>query len=105
MTTSVHVQLLLGRRVYDTNGKVAGRIFEILAERRGAFCFVEGYVLGTAGLLSRLGISSLRLFGLRSRREPVIVPWRLMDLSDPGRPLLRGPIEEISQRRVPSART
>ena len=93
--TTVHVELLLGRKVHDVNGKVAGRIFEIHAERRGALCFVDSYLLGSSGLLSRLGMTSMRLFGFRSKRKPTTVPWQLMDLSDPRKPMLRVPVEQI----------
>lgn len=85
---SVHVELLLGRRVEDANGEVAGRIFEIHAVRRGAQCFVEEYSLGATGLLARLGLTSARLFGWTSERKPTTIPWHLMDLSDPEHPRL-----------------
>lgn len=97
--TTVHVELLLGRRVLDVNGEVAGRIFEIHAVRRGALCFVEGYLLGSAGLLARLGIASSRLFGLRSSRKPTTVPWQLMDLSDPQRPVLKVAIAQLPETK------
>ena len=96
---SVHVELLLGRRVHDVNGRVAGRIFEILAVRRGAQCFVHQYVLGAAGLLTRLGMSSAGLFGWSSGRQPTTVPWELMDLSDPRQPRLKVTVEDLLQRQ------
>lgn len=103
--SSIHVELLLGRRVHDVNGHLAGRIFEIHAVRRGAFCFVDEYILGRAGLLSRLGMTSSLLFGLHSKRKPTTVPWELMDLSDPQRPTLKVALEELrarNERQSPS---
>lgn len=93
--TTVHLELLLGRRVHDANGRVAGRIFEILAIRRGGLCFIDAYLLGRAGLLARLGISTAGLIGWRLHREPKRVPWQLMDLSDPQHPRLKVGIDEL----------
>ncbi len=91
----VHVELLLGKRVHDPNGRNAGRILEIMARKDGAHCFVTEYLLGSGGLLTRLGISSAHLVGLPVRSEPKRIPWQQMDLSDPDHPRLRVPIEEL----------
>ena len=77
------------------NGLVIGRIFEIRAIRRGALCFVQEYVLGAAGIRSRLGMTSASLFGFHSRRKPTAVPWRFMDLTDPQRSTLTITCEEL----------
>ena len=93
--SAVHMELLLGRRVHDASGRMIGRIFEIRAIRRGALCFVECYVLGAAGIRARLGLTSSRLLGFRSRGKPTTVPWRFMDLTDPQRPTLKITWEEL----------
>ena len=85
----VHVELLVGKRVRDANGRVIGRIEEILARRRGADFFVEEYHLGPAAWLEKLGISTARMIGFRPR-EPRRIPWQQLDLSDPENPRLRG---------------
>lgn len=84
----VHVELLLGRRVRDVDGRVVGRILAIFGTVDGPKCHVREYHLGTAALLERLGISTAHLFGLPIRRDPKRVPWQLMDLSDPDQPRL-----------------
>jgi len=94
MSEKVHVELLIGRRVVDANGKVAGRIHSIHAERRGDDCFVDEYHLGTAAFMSRLGISAARLIGWQLARA-VRVPWYQLDLTDPERPCLRCTVEEL----------
>lgn len=93
--TEVHVELLLGKRVHDAKGRMIGRLMSIQAKREGAFCFVTEYHLGAAGLLSRLGISTARMFGFDLKRRPQVIPWQLMDLSDPECPRLKIAIEEL----------
>ncbi len=95
MTRQIRVQELVGRRVVDVNGKVAGRIEEIRAVWRGDDCFVEDFELGTAALFERLGLSARRLVGWRGRAEPIRIPWQQLDLSDPETPRMRCAIEEL----------
>ena len=87
--TQVRVQELVGRRVRDGDGKVVGRIESIRATWRGKECYVEAFELGTAALLTRLGLSAASLVGWPAAREPLRIPWQQMDLSDPEKPRLR----------------
>ncbi|HET9210938.1 MAG TPA: hypothetical protein VFR03_11100 [Thermoanaerobaculia bacterium] len=96
---AVHFELLLGRKVVDPEGRRVGRILAVRAEPEGEDCVVREYLLGTAALLTRLGISAGRMVGLPVRREPVRVPWDQMDLSDPERPRLRCGVEELKKNR------
>ena len=57
---------------------------------------VREYMLGTAALLTRLGISARRLVGLRIRRKPLCVPWDQLDLRDPEKPKLLCSLEELT---------
>jgi len=93
---TVHFELLLGRKVHDPEGQRVGRILEVHAGLEGKDCVVREYLLGTAALLTRLGISAGRLVGLPLHREPIRVPWDQMDLSDPERPRLRCSVEELA---------
>lgn len=95
-TAKVHFELLLGRKVYDPDGVRVGRIFSVIAEQEGDDCVIREYHLGTAALLSRLGITALRLVGLH-RHEPLRVPWDQLDLSDPEKPRLRCRAEELKR--------
>ena len=92
---SVHFELLLGRKVHDSAGRRVGRILAVRAEPEGEDCVVREYLLGTAALLARLGISAGRLFGLPVHREPLRVPWDRMDLRDPKKPRLTCRMEEL----------
>jgi len=100
---TVHFELLLGRQVHDPEGQRVGRILEVHAEPEGKDCVVREYLLGTAALLTRLGISAGRLVGLPLHREPIRVPWDQMDLSDPERPRLRCSVEELKEGKKPKA--
>jgi len=94
---TVHLELLLGCKVHDPEGRRVGRILEVHAAPEGKDCVVREYLLGTAALLTRLGISAGRLVGLPIHREPIRVPWDQMDLSDPERPRLRCSVEELKR--------
>jgi hypothetical protein len=94
----VHLELLLGKLVRDPDGVKVGRILSVRAEREGDECLVREYDLGAAALMSRLGISALRLVGWPFRKQPLAVPWDLLDLSDPDRPLLRCTASELKAK-------
>ena len=98
-TAKVHLELLLGKLVRDSEGARAGRILSVRAERQGDECLVRDYRLGPAALMSRLGISVLRLVGWPARKEPLRVPWEQLDLSDPEQPRLRCTLEELKKKR------
>ena len=92
----IRVQDLVGRRVHDVNGKLAGRVGEIVAERIGADCHVIEYHVGSAAFLSRLGMTAGRLVGLHPHLKLIRVPWHQMDVTDPHNPRLRCGIEELT---------
>jgi sporulation protein YlmC with PRC-barrel domain len=81
----VKLELLIGRKVVDANGKPAGRIEEIIAERDGDELVVTEYHLSAYGFLERLGIRTLLRLAVP---KPERVPWERMDLSDPEKPRL-----------------
>ena len=97
MSRSVHVELLVGRRVRDANDRVVGRIQAIHVRRRGHHYFVDEYHIGPAALLKTLGISAVKLVGLPSWREPLRIPWQKLDLSDPEHPRLNCAREELER--------
>ncbi|HEX9942548.1 MAG TPA: hypothetical protein VGG03_11055 [Thermoanaerobaculia bacterium] len=95
----VRLELLLGKLVRDPEGAKAGRILSVRAERQGDECLIREYHLGAAALMARLGISALRLMGWPIPKKPLAVPWDLLDLSDPDRPLLRCSLSELKSKR------
>jgi len=96
---TVRLELIHGRRVHDTEGRLAGRIQEVKAERVGDECLVREFHLGTAALLERLGITLGALTGLPMRHQPLRVAWQDLDLSDPERPRLRCRLDEVKRAR------
>ncbi|HKH47983.1 MAG TPA: hypothetical protein VKM72_25270 [Thermoanaerobaculia bacterium] len=99
MTRKVHLELLLGKLVRDPDEVRVGRILSVRADREGDECIVREFDLGVAALMERLGISVLRIVGWPGGREPLRVPWDLLDLSDPERPRLRCPVAELRSKR------
>jgi sporulation protein YlmC with PRC-barrel domain len=88
------VELLIGKRVLDREGKPVGRIEELRAERRGRELVVTEYLVGAYGLLERLSALRIGRYFLRavapSRSiEEQVIPWDRLDLTDPARPRLR----------------
>jgi hypothetical protein len=94
---TIRLQALVGELVRDVNGERVGRIRSVQAERVGDECLVRDYELGGEALLSRLGISALRLVGWRRGGEPLCVPWDQLDVSDPEHPRLRCTKEELEK--------
>lgn len=97
----IHLELLLGKRVFTLNGQPLGRLEEVRAvlNNRGFF-FVTEYLVGSYALLERLSawrmgrtiMSTLHL----KRGESYRVRWEQLDLSDPNRPRLKCAVDELT---------
>ena len=91
-----HVELLLGRRVFDGNGQAIGRIHEFHAEKEGDYYAVMAIDLGPVALLERLAVRHLgitwggRVHGYRVR-------WDQIDLEDDRRPMLTCDVSELEE--------
>lgn len=90
----IKVELLLGRKVHDAEGKEVGRIEEIRAERSDNALLIEAYLIGASALVDRLSAWTLvrPIKGLLKNRHIYSlydVPWQDMDLTDPTHPVLR----------------
>src|SRR6185503_16364592 len=86
---------LLGVQVVSADNRPVARIEEFRAELHGGGCVITHYVLGATGLFERLGMSVRRLFGPFSRGY--LARWDQIDLSDPRRPRLTCPIDELQK--------
>jgi sporulation protein YlmC with PRC-barrel domain len=100
----IKIQLLVGTKVHDIDGKKVGRIEEIRVERQETALLVESYLIGVSALVDRLSARTLvRPIGrfLRARHVYSVyeVPWQEMDITDPKRPVLK-----IAQREMRRAR-
>ncbi len=90
----IEVELLLGRKVHDIDGKSVGRIEEFRVERQQNELLVESYLIGASALIDRLSAWTLvrpigRLLRTRHVFRVYEVPWQEMDLSNPTQPRLR----------------
>ncbi len=98
-----HLELLLGRRVYDTQGRAIGLIEEFHAEKEGDYYVVARVDLGPVALLERLAVRHLgvtwggRPHGYRAR-------WDQVDFEDDERLALTAPLEELEEIRSPKGR-
>lgn len=100
----VHVELLLGRKVFDVDGKKVGRIEELRAKHDGSACHIDSYLVGTSALIERLSAWSLvrpikRALKTRNVYSVFEVPWQEMDLSDPKRPRLKVAKKDLRHAR------
>jgi hypothetical protein len=96
----IRLQQLLSHRVRALNGRVVGRIEEVLAETDGDACYVTEYLLGAQALFHRLAVlrfarAILGLFGLTQNKSGFRVRWDQLDLSDPAKPRLRCKVDEL----------
>lgn len=83
-----HLDELVGSVVRDADGNAIGRIFDVRAEERDGSLEVVEYLVGTAALWQRAGLSLLAVLGVH-RIEPRRIAWDRLDVSDPRRPVLR----------------
>ena len=57
MSGRFQLDLLVGRRVYDSEGRKLGRVDEIRIVHEGGRYEVEGLLIGVNGLAERLGVA------------------------------------------------
>jgi sporulation protein YlmC with PRC-barrel domain len=100
----LRVTRLLGRRVRDVDGRVIGRIEELICEielhERGRDYVVRELCVGTLGALERIGGSRVARLLVRTLLRGATythhrIPWHWMDLSDPARPRLNRAAHEL----------
>lgn len=97
MAKEIHVEMLLGRRVFGLNGKSVGHLEEIVADLRRGEALVEEFHVGSYAVLERLaawsiGRATLKILGANKGYR---VPWDKIDFSDAERPRLLCPVEEL----------
>jgi sporulation protein YlmC with PRC-barrel domain len=85
MNRRFQLDLLIGRQVYDAEGRKLGRVDEILLVRQGEVYEVEGLLTGANSLLERLGVArpighlQKRLNLLSRGHESNIIHWEQID--------------------------
>jgi sporulation protein YlmC with PRC-barrel domain len=107
----VRVELLLGRRVVDSEGGAVGRLEEVVADYIDDEYVVREFHVGAFAAFERLGGGMLgrgflRLIGGHRIYHGYVVPWRFMELSDPDHPRVTVPkadLARIDATRHPSS--
>jgi hypothetical protein len=96
----LHLELLIGRRVFALNGQPLGRLEEVRAElnNRG-YCFVSEFLIGSYGILERLSVWRIGRAILRTlhvHKQGYRIHWEQLDLSDPSHPKLKCEVDELA---------
>ena len=94
----IHVELLLGEKVFALNGRVIGRLEEIRTEINKGHFFVSEFLVGKYAALERLaawriGRALLRVLG--KRKEGYRIRWDQIDITDPAHPRVLCDVDEL----------
>jgi hypothetical protein len=97
---TVRLDLLMGHRVRDVEGRVVGRLEEVRMERRGADWVAVEFHLGAGAALERYSAS---VFGLpRNAQRGWAATWEQMDWTEPRTPRLRCRRDELRRFTRPA---
>ena len=94
MSARLRLDRLIGRDVHTANHRRLGRLEEFRVTRRGKDWIISEYVVGTAGLLERLGLGVRLILGFK-RPGGYVARWDQLDLSNPDRPRLTCSVEDL----------
>jgi len=102
-TQQLHVELLLGEKVFALNGQPIGRLEEIRTEINRGHCFVSEFLVGNYAVFERLaawriGRAVLRVIGV-GRRDGYRIRWDQLDLTDPQHPRLLCDVDDLMPLR------
>lgn len=96
MNNPVRLDRVIGRKVLTGNNRRLGRLEECRAERRGDTWVVTEWVIGSAGLMERLGLGVRMILGLGAGRS-FVARWDQLDLTNPDRPRLTCSMDELKR--------
>jgi hypothetical protein len=91
-----HVELILGRHVYDQRGRRVGRVEELHAEKEGEYYVLDAVDLGPVALLERLAVRHLG-FTWSKRPHGYRARWNQIDLEDERRLTLTCRLDELEE--------
>jgi sporulation protein YlmC with PRC-barrel domain len=103
-TPEVHLERLVGRCVHDAAGRSVGRIEEVIAGQNGGEWVIREYLVGRDAFLTRLsalgiGRPFLKFFGA-GIHPGYRIPWDKLNLTDPKKPRLECPADELETLRA-----
>lgn len=100
---AVRLEDFVGHPVHDRDGREIGRLHEVRVRREGDELVVVDYLVGPAGWLERFSLVGIgrELAGLLgfAGSPGYVVPWRDMDLAEPGRPRCTCRADELEPAR------
>src|SRR3954470_19346343 len=96
MSRTVRLDRLIGRQIRTGNNRQLGRLEECRAERRGDAWVITEWVIGSAGLLERLGLGVRMIVGMRAGKS-FVARWDQLDLSNPDMPRLNCSLEDLKK--------
>jgi len=94
---TLRLDRLIGRKVLAANNQSIGRLEECRAERRGGSWVVTAWVIGSAGLLERLGLGARLILGVAPAKG-YVARWDQLDLTNPDRPRLACPLQDLQRK-------
>ena len=100
-TKEIHIERLLGKRVFALNGRSIGRLEEIRAEVIKNQCYVKEFLVGSYAMFERLAAlriarALLTLFNRGKDSHGYRVMWDQLDLSNPEQPRLRCKVADLA---------
>jgi hypothetical protein len=93
-TKEIRLDQILGRQLLGGNNQPIGRIEEVRANRHGNGCSVVEVVVGMSGMFERLDLGARMLVG--ASKQARVARWDQIDFSNPEKPRLTVPVEELS---------
>ena len=89
---TIRLEDLIGSRVVAVDGRTVGHVEEVRSEHRDGEHQIVEYLLGTGALLETWSLTA-SFFG--RRRKKLVARWNQLDISDPRKPRLTCPVDEI----------
>jgi len=87
---------VIGRTVLTSNNRRLGRLEECRAHRQGRNWVVDGWIVGPAGMLERLGLG-VRMVLWTVPQSGFLVRWDQLDLTNPDSPRLTCAVDDLQR--------